>query len=265
MRLGAYVHGSSTIHLLDPRVKIWGAVALSLAAFQAGTASCALLSAFLMAAAAASRIPAGAFLAALKPALPLLALLFLLHLVFTEGTPLVSIWDGFPAITKQGLHQGALVSWRFALLVATGGLLTMTTSPGELVAGLERLLRPLGALGVPSQEIAMMVSIALRFVPTLLEEISRVRDAQLSRCAGFGRGGLRRRASAAAGLILPVSLGALRRAEELATAMEARGYSGGPRTYLRELRTVGKDWTASLVIALALCSVWAVEILGSWP
>jgi energy-coupling factor transporter transmembrane protein EcfT len=140
----------------------------------------------------------------------------------------------------------------------------MTTSPGELTAALERLLKPLRPLGVPYQDIAVMVALALRFLPTLLEEMQRVRDAQLSRCAGFGRGGLRRRASSAAALILPVSLGALRRAEELAVAMEARGYTHGPRTGLNELHIGHKDWAAGLITALVLAGIRGLETLGPW-
>jgi energy-coupling factor transporter transmembrane protein EcfT len=141
-----------------------------------------------------------------------------------------------------------MTTWQFTLLILSASILTMTTSPTELVSGIERLLRPLKALRVPSHDIAIMISIALRFVPTFLEEIDRIKEAQMARGADFKSGPFIRRVKSAASLSVPLVLCALRRADELATAMEARGYSRGPRTYMRELSMARSDYVAVAVM-----------------
>jgi biotin transport system permease protein/energy-coupling factor transport system permease protein len=242
------------VHALDPRVKIGCAVVLSLVVLQGSFFTAASTSVWLACLARSSRVPFRRLLGALAPARVFLALLFLLHLLFTGGTPIPSLENPVAAVTYEGLFQGLLVSWQFALLLAAGALLTMTTSPGELVDGLERLIRPLRVLGVRSHDIALMVSLALRFVPTLLDEMRRVREAQEARGASF-RGGLVRRARRTVSLILPVALGAFRRGDELALAMEARGYRGGARTGLRELRFALRDYAAALLGVLVLGAI----------
>lgn len=256
---GQYLPGRSMVHTLDPRVKIIGAVTLSLVVLQGWFFTVVLITAALSAVVWASHIPFSRLLAALAPARLFLALLFILHLLFTEGTPIPSFQAGVLTLTYEGLLTGLLVSWRFAVLLATGGLLTMSTSPGELVDGLERLLRPLRRVGVRSHDVALMVSLALRFVPTLLEEMRRVHEAQAARGASF-RGGLRRRARSAASLILPVALGAFRKGDELAEAMEARGYRGGPRTGLRELRLTQRDYRAAAMVILVPAIIAGADV-----
>ncbi|MDZ7697827.1 MAG: energy-coupling factor transporter transmembrane component T [Deltaproteobacteria bacterium] len=153
-------------------------------------------------------------------------------------------------MTYEGLYTGALTTWQFVLLIVTAALLTMTTSPSELISGIERLLRPLKWIGVPSHDVAMMISLALRFVPTLLGEIHRIRDAQAARGARLNHGPILNRLKAVSALVLPVVLSAFRRADALAMAMAARGYGGGKRTTMRELSLGRGDYVAMMVMAM---------------
>lgn len=257
---GRYIPRRSVIHDLDPRIKIGGAVVMSVIVLQGAFFTCAMTSAALCALLSAARIPWRRLLSALRPARVFLALLFVLHLLFTEGTPIPLLENILAAVTFEGLQKGLLVSWQFAVLLCTGALLTMTTSPGGLVDGLERILRPLRVIGIRSHDIALMVSLALRFVPTLIEEMDRIREAQEARGASF-RGGLIHRSRRAVSMLLPVALGAFRRGDELAAAMEARGYSGGPRTGLRELRLTGRDYTAAALALLLLGAIAGGDLL----
>lgn len=136
------------------------------------------------------------------------------------------------------------MTWQFAALVVGAAILTMTTLPSDLVGGIERLLRPLGRVGIPSQEIAVMIALAFRFVPLLLEEYDRLRTAQMARGGDFTTGSVRLRMRAAASLAVALLFSAFRRADELTLAMEARGYRRGPRTTLRELKLTGTDAAA---------------------
>ncbi|MBE0557988.1 MAG: energy-coupling factor transporter transmembrane protein EcfT, partial [Proteobacteria bacterium] len=178
-----------------------------------------------------------------------MAVIFFMHLFTTEGKPLLVFSPLSLTITREGLRQGALVTWQFAGLVIGAAILTMTTLPSDLVGGIERLLRPLARLGIPSQEIAVMIAMALRFLPMLLEEYDRLRMAQMARGADFSTGGITLRMRAVMLLAIPLLLSAFRRADELVTAMEARGYRRGPRTTLRELRMTGTDVAAFAVMA----------------
>lgn len=252
IRFGQFVPGSSCVHTLDPRVKIGWAVALSVVVLQGGSLCCALISVWLLLVVRTSHIPLRLLASALKPARVFLILLFLVHLLLTQGTPIPPFSDWAVTITYEGLRQGTLVCWQFAVLLTTGTLLTMSTTPGELVDGLERWLRPLRIVGIRSHDVALMVSLALRFVPTLLDEMQRVKEAQTSRGASFSSGGPIRRMRAAAALLIPVVLGAFRRGDELATAMEARGYHSGPRTTLHDLRMTSRDYAAAAFAVLIL-------------
>ena len=257
---GQYLPRRSPLHALDPRVKIGGAVITSVVVLQGAFFTAASTSVWTGILLWASQVPLRRFLEALAPARLFLALLFLLHLLFTEGTPVPFLENGVVTVTLEGLLRGSLVSWQFAVLLGTGALLTMTTSPGELVDGLERLLRPLGVVGVRSHDVALTVSLALRFVPTLLEEMRRVREAQEARGGSF-RGGPVRRVRRTASLLLPVALGAFRRGDELALAMEARGYRGGPRTGLRELRLAHRDYAAAALAILIPAGIAGGDLL----
>ncbi len=252
IRLGQYLPGDTVIHRLDPRVKILFVVALSALIFAATRTEILLISLFLVSAAAAAHVTTARILAALRPVALFMAVIFLVHLLFTEGRPVLSLAPLPVAVTREGLVRGTYVTWQFAGLVLSAALLTMTTPPSDLVAGIERLLRPLARVGVPTQDLAVMISMALRFMPMMLEEYERIRMAQTARGADFTAGSLAARTRSLAALAVPLLMSAFRRADELAVAMEARGYRRGPRTTLRELAFARCDWGAFAVMGALL-------------
>lgn len=248
--LGQYIPKDSVIHHLDPRIKIVSMVVMGIMVLHGGPSALFMMTLFVTGLMAVSRTKIRQVQRALKPVWIFFTLLFALHLFLTKGTPIPPFpaWPVTP--TYEGLYTGALTTWQFVLLVVTAALLTMTTSPGELISGIERLLRPLKFIRVPSHDVAMMVSLALRFVPTLLGEIARMRDAQTARGATFNHGHILKRLKAVSGLVLPVVWSAFRRADALALAMEARGYRGGARTMLRQLRLSKADYVAVMVMGI---------------
>jgi biotin transport system permease protein/energy-coupling factor transport system permease protein len=236
------------MHGLDPRVKILSVVLLSLVILKAGPLGLSLITLFLLSLIPLSALSLSRILRALRPAVLFLLLLFFVHLLFTRGHPIPPFPSWVFGPTYEGLLKGMGVCWEFALLLVSASLLTMTTTPEDLINGIERLLRPLKIFRIPSHDIAMMVGIALRFLPTLLEDMARIREAQIARGACFGSGSLLRRARAAVTLVLPLILGSLRRVDDLAAAMEARAYRRGPRTYPRDLRMSRTDYGAIAVV-----------------
>jgi energy-coupling factor transporter transmembrane protein EcfT len=263
IRFGLPAAGDSFCQRLDPRVKILATVGLSVLMLQARGWEIGVLSAALVLAACLSNLRPAMVLRALRPVAFFAVVLFGLHLFFTDGTPLTPL-PSLPCVplrmTHEGLLRGLFVSWQFVGLVFSGAVLTLTTTPSDLVQGLEHLLGPLEKLRVPTREIALMVSMALRFVPTILEEFDRIRTAQMARGADWGTGRLAGRVKAAAALIIPLLLSAFRRADELADAMEARGYAGGARTTLNRLH-FGRDEAAVLAALLLLVTaIVAVRI-----
>jgi len=250
MYIGQYIPGNSLIHRLDPRVKIGSTIVLSILILKGGVFTAALISSFLAVLIPCSGLSLQQMGKAFRPVLFFFALLFFVHLFFTDGNPIPPFPPWRVTVTYEGLYRGAITTWQFALLIWSASILTMTTLPTNLVSGIERLLRPLKRLGVPSHDLAMMVSVALRFVPTFLEEIDRIKVAQMARGASFGSGPYIRRIRTALSLLLPIVLRAVRRADELVTAMEARGYRRGPRTYMRELSMTRADYAAVLVMIL---------------
>lgn len=249
--LGQYIPRRSFIHSLDPRIKILFVVLLSLVILKAQAYAALLISLFLVFLLPASRIPARQILRSLKPVIPFLLLLFLLHLLLTEGEPVPPFPPWRVTVTYTGLFKGIMVTWQFVLLIVSASFLTMATPPTELVSGLERLLRPFRIIGVPSHDVAVMVSVALRFVPTILEEIRNIREAQMARGADLKTGSLYRRIRATISLLTQLIGNAFRRADELATAMEGRGYAGGPRTYMHDLRLTVRDY-GTIVLMLII-------------
>jgi len=156
-------------------------------------------------------------------------------------------------ITEEGLRQGILMTLRLLFLIIISSLLTFTTSPVALTDGIERLLKPLKKIGFPAHELAMMMTIALRFIPTLLEETDRIMKAQMARGADFTSGNIIRRARNMIPLLVPLFISAFRRADELATAMEARCYRGGDhRTRMKQLKIAGRDWVAAGLLLLLI-------------
>jgi energy-coupling factor transporter transmembrane protein EcfT len=244
IHIGHFTAGDSFIHRLDPRVKTVSAILLSLMIFRATWFDVYLISLFLLIVMGISRLKTTPILSVIKPLAFFAGLLFLLHLFFTDGRAFLSLPTLHIKITYEGLFQGALVTWQFIALVLSGAILTMTTPPSEMISGLEKLLYPFKYIGVPTQDIAVMVSMSLRLVPTLLEEFDRIRTAQIARGADMLTGNLLKRLRAAAAMALPLMMSAIRRADDLAEAMEARGYHRGPRTTLRLLRISGPDYAA---------------------
>ena len=246
--LGQYLPGDTLLHRLDPRVKILSVVALSILIFGATPAEILLISAFLLMVIRSADMTSAQALGALRPVAVFMAMIFSVHLLFTEGDPILSLAPLPMRITREGFLRGMYVTWQFAGLVLAAAVLTRSTPPSDLVGGIERLLRPFSHVGVPSQDIAVMISMALRFMPMLLEEYDRLRMAQMARGADFTTGSLALRGRAVAALAVPLLLSSFRRADELAVAMEARGYRRGPRTALRELRFTRLDLGAFVAI-----------------
>jgi len=260
--LGQYFPGTTVVHRLDPRTKLVLVIVYITALFLAKRfASYALVLVFLLAVIRISRIRLRVILQSLKPLLFVIILTAILNLFYAGGVPIVSFW--IFKISKEGIFNAAYMVLRITLLIAGTFLLTYTTSPIALTDGLENLLSPLKKLKAPVHELAMMMSIALRFIPTLLEETDKIMSAQKARGADFESGSIIARAKAMIPILVPLFISAFRRADELATAMECRCYHGGDgRTRLRELRYAGRDWTAFAVGALLLAAVIVLRNSG---
>lgn len=253
--VGQYFPGRSLLHRMDPRTKIMAVLLLSIAIFlPRGWIGYALTAVFTIGAVALSQVPPRFILRGLRPILLFLAIAVVFNAFLTPGEALYHI--GKVTITREGLVLSAVAAVRLVLLVVTASLMTLTTSPIQLTDGLERLLRPLSPLGVPAHELALMMTIALRFIPTLAEEADRIMRAQMARGADFQSGNLLNRVKGLIPVMVPLFVAAFRRADELATAMEARGYRGGKgRTRMKELFFTGIDylgWIALLAYTLAI-------------
>lgn len=246
--LGQYLPGKSYIHLLDPRTKILSTVLFISSIFLADKyISYGIITLFLIITIALSQIPLRFIARSLRPLWVIIVLTFGIHIFTTPGNILYSI--GPLIITEEGVRQGTLMTARLIYLILVSSLLTYTTSPLALTDGIERILNPFKAIGVPAHELAMMMTIALRFIPTLLEETDRIMKAQMARGADFSSGNILRRAKNMVPLLVPLFISAFRRADELATAMEARCYRGGQnRTRMKELKLGIRDGVASIII-----------------
>jgi energy-coupling factor transporter transmembrane protein EcfT len=238
-------------------VKIVATLLASLVILNAGAVEGLAVTTFLLAGAALAGLSGSRMREALRPLAWFFALLFGLHLFFTEGRPIVA---ALPAVTWEGLWRGAAVTWQFVALVVGAAILTMTTDPSGLVGGFEKLLRPFNRLGLPSHDLAVMVSVALRFVPALLEEVERMREAQVARGADFGAGGPVRRLRKMASLVIPMILCTFRRADELALPWRAAATTGGPGPTARAEFT-RTDYAALLAVAGFLIGVEALRFL----
>ena len=243
--LGQYFPGNSLIHRLDPRTKLVMLVLYIIALFMSsGPASYGLMLVFLLICIYISGIPGKAFLRGMKPLIFILIFTGLLNLFFTQGqTVLVTVWR--VKITLEGVLRAVYMVARILMLIAGTFLLTYTTSPIALTDGLESLLNPLKQIKVPVHELAMMMCIALRFIPTLIEETDKIMSAQKARGADFETGKLMDRVKALVPILVPLFISAFRRADELATAMECRCYHGGDdRTKMKLLRYKRLDFGA---------------------
>lgn len=261
--LGQYFPGKSPIHLLDPRTKLILVVAYIVALFIAGSwLTYGLMCAFLVTIIKISTIPPKSIVRGMKPLLMILIFTGVLNLFFTEGqTVLVKI--GVVKITAEGLVRAILMVWRILMLISCTFLLTYTTSPIALTDGLESLMNPLKKVGVPVHELSMMMCIALRFIPTLIEETDKIMSAQKARGADFETGNLFDRAKALIPILVPLFIGAFRRADELATAMECRCYQGGEgRTKMKLLRYSRWDYIAFLIGIAMIAVISGMTVMG---
>lgn len=260
--LGQYFPGNTPVHRLDPRTKLLLVLVYIVALFLCKWFfSYGLMALFLVTAVVLSRTRPRALLRGLKPLLIIIIFTALLNLFYTDGEVLAQWW--IFRITKEGIFNAFFLVLRIMLLVMGTFLLTYTTSPIALTDGLESLLSPLKLLHFPVHELAMMMSIALRFIPTLIEETDKIISAQKARGADFETGNIFRRAKALIPILVPLFVSAFRRADELATAMECRCYHGGKgRTKLKQLRFRTGDIVALLIGALALAGVIALRCFG---
>lgn len=247
--LGQYFPGDSFLHRLDPRMKLVLTLALIvLVFFVKGIVGYALMYALIIGCAALSHISPKFLIKGMKPIMFIIVLTFVLNSLFSSGKTVWLKW-GFITITQEGVLSAIFMSLRLVFLMICTQLMTLTTSPIALTDALERLLKPLKKIGFPAHELAMIMSIALRFIPTLLEETDKIMKAQSARGADFESGNLLRRAKAMVPLLVPLFVSAFRRADELALAMEARCYHGGlNRTRMKQLHLKRLDVYAALVI-----------------
>ncbi len=259
--LGQYYPGTSKVHALDPRTKILATLVYIVMLFVVNNALGLVLgAAALLLGIAIAKVPLSYILRGLKVVFLIIMFTFVLNLFMYGGEVLVRIWK--LTITDQGLYRAVFMASRLILLIIASSLLTLTTTPIQLTNGLERLMKPLSKLGVPSHEIAMMMSIALRFIPTLLEETDKIMKAQQARGADFETGNALHRAKQMIPILVPLFISAFRIAQDMALAMEARCYHGGNgRTSMTEMRFKGSDRLTLLLVLLFVGAVIGTRVL----
>ena len=260
--LGQFFPGESIVHRLDPRTKLILTLVYIVALFTAGGYfSYGLMLAVLITCILLSKINLKTILKSIKPLIFIIIFTFVLNMLFTKGTPLFSFW--IITITYEGVKQALTMMVRLIMLITGTFLLTYTTSPIALTDGLENLMNPLKKIRIPVHELAMMMSIALRFIPTLIEETDKIISAQKARGADFESGNLIRRAKALLPILVPLFISAFRRADELAVAMESRCYHGGEgRTRIKQLKMQRHDLGALFLSAVVLAGIIVLKILG---
>lgn len=262
MMLGQFFPGDSFVHHLDPRTKLIATLIYIVAIFLAQTPlTYGILIGFAFLVVLLSRLPILMVLKSLKPVWFIVVITLLIHTFTFPGQEILWQWQMF-TVTKEGLELGVKMGLRLTLLLLFSSVLTFTTSPIVLTDGIERLLRPLKCVGVPAHEIAMMMTIALRFIPTLLEETDRIIKAQEARGADFGNGNMMKKIKGMLPLLVPLFVSAFRRADELATAMEARCYRGGEgRTRMYELHYHKEDILAFVVMLILIGVLMACRLM----
>ena len=251
INIGQHIPGESIVHRLDPRVKLLNTLMAIIVLFLISSFTGFLVYFIVLTAIVfISRIPYLRILRGLKPILILMLITLFFHAFFTEGGAVLWEWR-FLRLEEEGLYRGFFMVVRIILLIMFTSVLTLTTSPMDLTDGIEYILKPLRRVGVPAGELAMMMTIALRFIPTLLNEADKIIKAQQSRGADFESGNIFRRAKNLVPLLVPLFISAFRRADELALAMEARCYRGGRgRTRLHELKLEKKDLLAFILMTV---------------
>ena len=259
---GQYYPGDSFIHRLDPRTKLGGTMLFIISVFLFNTVPGYLVATvFLAAMIWISRIPLKVVFKGLKPLLFILVFTAFFNIIFTPGEVVWKVWK--ITVTKEGLILAGKMAIRLIYLVLGSSLMTLTTTPNQLTDGMERSLRPLNYLHIPVHEIAMMMSIALRFIPILMEETDKIMKAQIARGADFETGNIIQKAKNMIPLLVPLFISAFRRANDLAMAMEARCYHGGDdRTQMKPLHYHKNDAVAYIVLWGYFAVAVAFRVLG---
>ncbi len=257
--LGQYYPSGSVIHRLDPRFKIIATFSYIISLFLATNIAAYLpVVLFLGLVIYIAKVPLNFVLRGLKPIFVIILFTVSINLFFTPGQEVFRL--GFIRLTDQGIRQAVYLGLRLILLIMGTSMMTFTTSPIELTDGLERLFNPLKRIGFPAHEIAMMMTIALRFIPTLLEEMDKIMKAQMARGTDFESGSLIARAKNLVPILVPLFISAFHRADELAMAMEARCYRGGEgRVRMKELRYRRSDAVAAVIVAIYMLLVCLVS------
>ena len=248
--LGQYYQTESVIHRLDPRVKLVGTICYIISLFLVNNIWGYLIAAlFLAAMIKLSNVPFKFMVKGMRAIVFLLLITVVFNMFLTPGEALVSFWK--LTITKEGLRLAVLMAVRLSFLIIGSSVMTLTTTPNNLTDGMENLMNPLRKLKVPVHEIAMMMSISLRFIPILLEETDKIMKAQIARGADFESGNIIQRAKSMIPILVPLFVSAFRRANDLAMAMEARCYNGGEgRTKMKPLHYAQRDYIAYVVVII---------------
>ncbi len=253
--LGQYYPVESPIHSLDARTKIFAVFAYLISLFFIKSfTGFAVAAVFLLTCVAISKVPLSFVTKGFKPILMIIILTVIVNVLSGSGEPVFTWW--IITITKEGIYRAFFMAIRLILLVFGSSVLTLTTKPISLTDGLEKIFTPLRVIGVPAHELAMMMSIALRFIPTLMEETDKIMKAQSSRGADFENGSLKEKAKALLPLLVPLFVAAFRIAGDLAMAMEARCYNGGKgRTRMNEMHFAGRDALAAAIVVLYFAAI----------
>ena len=261
--LGQYYPAGSILHKLDPRVKLLGTMIFLIAVFSyRGIPGLVCITVCLAALIKLSKVPFSYMVKGLRAIVVLLALTCVFNLFLTPGEVVFSFWK--VTITKEGINLSFRMVLRLIYLILGTSLMTLTTTPNQLTDGLEQGLKPLNRIHVPVHELAMMMSIALRFIPILIEETDKIMKAQTARGANFDEGGLIQKAKSMVPLLVPLFISAFRRANDLALAMEARCYHGGEgRTKLHPLRYQTRDYVAYVLMLVFLAGVVTLRFFSS--
>lgn len=259
--IGQYYPTGSVIHRLDPRVKLFGTILYIVTLFIAKNPVVYMLAAaFLFTCVGISRVPIKFIMRGLKSIIIIMAISLIFNLFMTEGHVLVRFWKF--KITYEGIIQAIYMGLRLILLIMGSSVMTLTTTPNDLTDGMEKGLRFLKVIKIPVHEVAMMMSIALRFIPILMDETDKIMKAQSARGADFESGNFFKRVKSLVPILVPLFVSAIRRAYDLATAMEARCYRGGKgRTKMKPLRYKGRDGIAYLILFSYLGMIIAAKIL----
>ena len=257
--IGQYYPAKSILHRLDPRVKVVSTLLFLISLFLfRSIPGYIIATAFLVMVVRLSKVPFGYIVKGLKPIIMILMLTVLFQLFLTRGGATLVHWWIF-TITEEGLVNAVYMAIRLIYLIIGSSLMTFTTTPNELTDAIEKLLGPLNKIRIPVHEIAMTMSIALRFIPILLEETDKIMKAQIARGADFESGNMLQRAKAMIPILVPLFVSAFRHANDLAMAMEARCYHGGEgRTKMKPLRYVSRDRVAYAIVILYVAAVFVI-------